>query len=417
MGRFRAALHLYVPVAESMPETRSAPFSRARLLWVLALILLLGGLWYLLSRSPSAPVGPMPRSAWDGPVAVRVVPAVAGDLAVQVKAIGTVTPLNTVTVRSRVEGELTRVLFEEGAEVARGELLAEIDPQPYRVALAQAEGQYQQNQAQLAGAEEDLALYRRLHEQDSIAHQQLNQQVALVNQLRGTLKANQAQIDNARLQLSWTRIEAPIDGRLGLRRIDPGNLVSTGDTEGLVSITQMRPIGVLFTVPEAQLDGVRTALASGETLNVEALDRNGDQIIATGRLLTLDNQIDLATGTLRLKAEFANDDSRLFPNQFVNVRLRLRTLPDAITIPTDAVQYGSRGTYVYVLRDNKSYLRAVTLGPIDGDRVAVLEGLADGEPVVLEGMERLRDGRDVIVVEGDSAPASAAAPRQRPAGA
>lgn len=402
-----------------MPETRSALLSRARLWWVLALILLLAGLWYLLSRSPSAPTGMMARSAWDGPVAVRVVPATAGDLAVQVKAIGTVTPLNTVTVRSRVEGELTQLLFEEGAEVARGDLLAEIDPQPYRVALAQAEGQHQQNQAQLAGAEEDLALYRRLHEQDSIAHQQLNQQVALVNQLRGTLKANQAQIDHARMQLSWTRIEAPIAGRLGLRRIDPGNLIGTGDADGLVSITQMRPIAVLFTVPEAQLDGVRAALASGETLKVEALDRNGDQTIATGRLLTLDNQIDIATGTLRLKAEFGNDDSRLFPNQFVNVRLRLRTLPDAITIPTDAVQYGSRGTYVYVVRDDKSYLRPITLGPIDGDRVAVLDGLTDGELIVLEGMERLREGRDVIVVEGDSAPASAATPalRQRPAGA
>lgn len=393
-----------------MPEIRSVPLSRARLSGVVALLLLLaGGLWYMLSRSPSVPVGPMPRSAWEGPVAVRVVPAEAGDLAVQVKAIGTVTPLNTVTVRSRVEGELTRLLFEEGAEVERGDLLAEIDPQPYQVALAQAEGQFQQNQAQLAGAEEDLALYRRLYEQDSIAHQQLNQQVALVNQLRGALKANQAQIDHARMQLSWTRIEAPIAGRLGLRRVDPGNLVSTGDTEGLVSITQMRPIGVLFTVPELQLDGVRAALASGEALGVEALDRNGDQVIAAGRLLTLDNQIDIATGTLRLKAEFANEDSRLFPNQFVNVRLRLRTLPDAITIPTDAVQYGSRGTYVYVLRENKSYLRPVVLGPIDGDRAAVLDGLAQGELVVLEGMERLRDGREVIVVEGDSAPPAAPA--------
>lgn len=396
-----------------MSETRSSPFSRARLLWVLALALVLGGLWYLLSRSPSAPVGPMPRSAWDGPVAVRVVPAQAGDLSVQVKAIGTVTPLNTVTVRSRVEGELARVLFEEGSEVTRGTLLAEIDPQPYRVQLAQAEGQYQQNQAQLAGAEEDLALYRRLHEQDSIAHQQLNQQVALVNQLRGTLKANQAQVDNARLQLSWTRIEAPIDGRLGLRRVDPGNLISAGDTEGLVTITQMRPMGLQFTVPETQLEGLRTAMATGEILEVEALDRNGETVIAVGRLLTLDNQIDIATGTLRLKAEFDNDDGRLFPNQFVNVRLRLRTLPDAITIPTDAVQYGSRGTYVYVLRDGKSYLRPVTLGPIDGDRVAISEGLADGELVVLEGMERLRDGRDVIVVEGDSAPAAAPPGRAR----
>lgn len=399
-----------------MSETRSALFSRARLIWVVVLVVVLGGLWYLLSRSPSAPVGMMSRSAWDGPVAVRTANAEAGELSVQIKAIGTVTPLNTVTVRSRVEGELARVLFEEGQEVEKGTLLAEIDQSSYRVQLAQAEGQYQQNQAELAGAEQDLALYRDLYEQDSIARQQLTQQEALVNQLRGAMKANQAQIDSARLQLAWTRIEAPITGRLGLRNVDPGNLVSTGDTEGLVTITQMRPISVVFTIPEGQLNAVRSAVAAGKPMPVEALDRNGETVLASGRLTTLDNQIDTATGTLRLRAEFENDDNSLFPNQFVNVRLQLRTLPDAVTIPADAVQYGSRGTYVYVLRDNKAYLRPITLGPVDGERIAVSEGLADGEPVVLEGMERLRDGRDVVVIEGDSAPPEAAAPTPRPGG-
>jgi len=284
------------------------------------------------------------------------------------------------------------------------------------VQLAQAEGQYQQNQAELAGAEQDLALYKDLYEQDSIARQQLTQQEALVNQLRGSMKANQAQIDSARLQLSWTRIEAPITGRLGLRNVDPGNLISTGDTEGLVTITQMRPISVVFTVPEGQLEAVRSAFATGKPMPVAALDRNGETVLSRGRLTTLDNQIDTATGTLRLRAEFDNDDNALFPNQFVNVRLQLHTLPDAVTIPTDAVQYGSRGTYVYVLRDNKAYLRPVTLGPVDGERIAISEGLADGEPVVLEGMERLRDGRDVVVVEGDSAPPAAAVPTLRAGG-
>ncbi|SOB96108.1 multidrug efflux system membrane fusion protein [Alloalcanivorax xenomutans] len=391
-----------------MSETRSVPLSRSRLAWAVLLIVVLGGLWYLLSRSSSTPTGPMPRNAWEGPVAVRVVNAEAGDLNVQIKAIGTVTPLNTVTVRSRVDGELARVLFEEGAEVSKGTLLAEIDPDPYQVQLAQAQGQYQQNKAELAGAEQDLALYQTLYKQDSIARQQLTQQQALVNQLRGAVKANQAQVDDARLQLSWTSIEAPIDGRLGLRNVDAGNLVSSGDTDGLVTITQMRPISVVFTVPETQLDAVRNAFATGAAMPVQALDRNGATLLASGRLTTLDNRIDTATGTLRLRAEFANEKNELFPNQFVNVRLQLRTLPDAVTIPTDAVQYGSQGTYVYVIEDQKAQLRPITLGPVDGDRIAVSEGLADGEVVVLEGMERLRDGRDVILVEGDSQPVAPA---------
>ncbi|KAF0803747.1 RND family efflux transporter MFP subunit [Alcanivorax xiamenensis] len=387
-----------------MSETRSSLLTRSRLIWVVLIAAVLGGLWYFLSHSTSAPTGPMPRNAWEGPVAVRAVNAEAGDLSVRIKAIGTVTPLNTVTVRSRVDGELSRVLFEEGAEVTKGTLLAEIDPDPYRVQLAQAQGQYRQNEAELAGAEQDLALYRTLYQQDSIARQQLTQQEALVNQLRGSRQALQAQIDDARLQLSWTRIEAPIDGRLGLRNVDAGNLVSSGDTDGLVTITQMRPISVVFTVPETQLDAVRSAFATGNAMPVQALDRNGATQIAVGTLTTLDNRIDTATGTLRLRAEFTNEHNELFPNQFVNVRLQLRTLPEAVTIPTDAVQYGSQGTYVFVLEDDKAQLRPITLGPVDGDRIAVSEGLADGELVVLEGMERLRDGREVILVEGDSLP-------------
>lgn len=386
-----------------MTDSPSLSVRHKRLIGILILLLILVGIGYLLTRNP--PSAPLPqRSAWNQPTPVRVVPVQRGSLDVQIKSIGTVTPLNTVTVRSRVDGELTRVLFTEGSEVKQGTLLAEIDPAPYRAQLAQAEGLAQQNQAQLANAQADLELYEGLYEQDSIARQQLTSQRALVEELRGTLKANAAQVEDARLQLSWTRIEAPIDGKLGLRRVDAGNLVSSSDTEGLVSITQMRPIAVEFTVPEPDVPALRRAAASDEELTVQALDRSEQLVLADGRLHTMDNQIDIATGTLRVKAVFENSDDELFPNQFVNVRLRLRTLPSVVTIPSDAVQFGSRGTYVYVVNadESKAYTRLVTLGASADGRVAVTEGLAEQELVVLEGLDRLRDGREVVISNEDA---------------
>lgn len=384
-----------------MTDSPSLSVRHKRLIGILILLLILIGIGYLLARNP--PSAPLPqRSAWNQPTPVRVVPVQRGSLDVQIRSIGTVTPLNSVTVRSRVDGELTRVLFTEGAEVEQGTLLAEIDPAPYRAQLAQAEGLAQQNQAQLANAQADLELYEGLYEQDSIARQQLTSQRALVAELRGTLKANAAQVEDARLQLSWTRIEAPIAGKLGLRRVDAGNLVSSSDTEGLVSITQMRPIAVEFTVPEPDVPALRRAASSGEALAVQALDRSEQQVLARGRLHTMDNQIDIATGTLRVKALFENGDDELFPNQFVNVRLRLQTLPSVITIPSDAVQFGSRGTYVYVINaeESKAYTRLVKLGATADGRVAVTEGLAEQELVVLEGLDRLRDGREVVITDG-----------------
>ena len=383
-----------------MTDSPSLSVRHKRLIGILILLLILIGIGYLLARNP--PSAPLPqRSAWSQPTPVRVVPVQRGSLDVQIRSIGTVTPLNSVTVRSRVDGELTRVLFTEGAEVEQGTLLAEIDPAPYRAQLAQAEGLAQQNQAQLANAQADLELYEGLYEQDSIARQQLTSQRALVAELRGTLKANAAQVEDARLQLSWTRIEAPIAGKLGLRRVDAGNLVSSSDTEGLVSITQMRPIAVEFTVPEPDVPALRRAVSSGEALAVQALDRSEQQVLARGRLHTMDNQIDIATGTLRVKALFENGDDELFPNQFVNVRLRLQTLPSVITIPSDAVQFGSRGTYVYVINaeESKAYTRLVKLGATADGRVAVTEGLEEQELVVLEGLDRLRDGREVVITD------------------
>lgn len=379
-----------------------------RLLALLAVAVIVAAAWYLLWRPPALKeAGPNP---WKGPLPVRLVPVERRPLVEQVKAIGTVTPMQTVVVRSRVEGTLARVLFQEGQEVRKGQLLAEIDPEPYRVKLAQAEGQQQQNQAQLTSAERDLARYRNLFQQDSIARQQLDSQEALVAQLRGSIQSVRAQVDEARLQLSYTRIEAPVSGRLGLRRLDAGNLVPANDTQGLVTITQTRPITVLFSVPETQLAAVRAGWRQGQgsqKLAVQAWDRAERTQLATGALTTLDNQIDTATGTLRLKAQFDNADDSLFPNQFVNVRLAVRTHDDALVIPADAVQYGSQGSYVYTVRDDKAALRRVTLGAGDGEHVLVLSGLDASDTVVLEGLDRLREGSQVVRVP-DGEPAQTA---------
>lgn len=403
-----------------MPESDRTPAPPSHRSWARGLLwlglLLAGGAaaWWFLLRPPQTP--PPAPSQWRGPVAVRVEPARTEDFTVQARAVGTVAPYNTVVVRSRVAGQLARVLVREGQRVARGQLLAEIDPEPLRVALAQALGQQQQNLAQLRNAESELARYEQLFTRDAIARQQLDRQAALVQQLRGTLKADQAQVDNARLQLSYTRIEAPIAGRVGLRRVDAGNLIAANDANGLFTLTQTQPVAVLFSVPEPQVADVRAAHADKTPPVVEAWDRDNRQRLAVGRLDTLDNQIDAATATLRLKARFENADDALFPNQFVNVRLALRQLPGAVTIPTDAVQHGSRGSYVYVIADNKARVRDLVLGPASGGRTVVTKGLAEGEPVVLEGLDRLEEGRAVKVVQATELPANSplapdAAPR------
>lgn len=363
-------------------------------------VAVVGGSTYWLWPKTSTPAAAAQRqmNPWAMPVPVRVVAAVPSDLRVQVKAIGTVTPLNTVVVQSRVSGPLQTLHFNEGDKVTQGQLLAEIDTADYQVQLGQAQGQLEQNLAQLKNAEADLALYAKLREQSSISAQQYNNQVALVEQLKGTLKSNQAQLDAAKLQLSYTKIHAPISGRLGLRRVDAGNLIQANNAEGLVTITQSSPITVVFAIPESQLQQVRSAFRSGTALTVEAWDRAERQLLSTGALTTLDNQIDAATGTLRLKAEFANEQEELFPNQFVNVRLNVAVQQGAVTIPQDAVQYGSAGTYVYIIEENKAQIRQVQLGAVDNGLVAVESGLEPGTQVVLEGLDRLRPGRAVEVI-------------------
>ncbi|WP_442907436.1 efflux RND transporter periplasmic adaptor subunit [Hydrogenophaga sp. BPS33] len=386
--------------ATTRPSLRPWP---RRLLWLSIVLGVLALAWWFLRPQPVPP--PLPN-AWRQPVPVRVEAARTEDFTVQARAVGTVTPYNTVTVRSRVDGQLASVRVREGERVKQGQLLAEIDPEPLRVALAQAQGQQQQNQAQLRNAESELARYQDLFKKDAVARLTLERQAALVQQLRGTLKSDQAQVDNAQLQLSYTRIVAPIAGRIGLRRVDAGNLLSANDANGLFTLTQTQPVSVTFSVPEPLVADVRAAHAADKPPRAEAWDRDNRQRLATGRLDTLDNQIDVATGTLRLKARFENADDALFPNQFVNVRLALRQLPGAVTIPTDAVQHGSRGSYVYVIADGKAQVRVLSLGPASGGRTVVTQGLTHGEPVVLEGLDRLEDGRAVLVVEQTQLPST-----------
>jgi len=373
-------------------------------------VALIGGGWYLIARDDPRRPKDSGFNPWQQPVPVRTVPAIREDLALQVRSIGTVTPFNSVVVRPRVDGTLLKLHFAEGQRVEEGQLLAEIDPEPYRIRLAQAQGAQQQNVAQLRNAELELAQYERIIAAGTIPRQTLDRQQALVNQLRGTQKSDQAQVDEARLQLSYTRITAPITGRAGLRRVDPGNLVSANDANGIVTLTQTQPVSVLLTIPESDLANVRAGLAERGVLPVQAWDREGTKLLATGTLRTLDNQIDPATGTLRLKAEFANDDDALFPNQFVNVVLQIGEQKGVVTIPADAVQHGSRGTYVYVIEGGKAKLRDVKLGATVEGRTAVLDGLAVGEPVVLEGLDRLREDSDVRVVNGTEPTAPDATP-------
>ncbi|RON48153.1 MdtA/MuxA family multidrug efflux RND transporter periplasmic adaptor subunit [Pseudomonas frederiksbergensis] len=334
-----------------------------------------------------------------GPIPVRVAPAVKGDFPLYYKALGTVTALNTINVRSRVAGELMKIAFEEGQMVKAGDLLAEIDPRPYQNALLQAEGTLLQNQAQLKNAQVDVERYRGLFKEDSIAKQTLDTAEALVGQYLGTVKTNQAAVNDAKLNLEFTKIRAPITGRVGLRQLDVGNLVAANDTTALAIITQTQPISVVFTLPENSLDTVLARYHTGAKLPVEAWDRGDMKIQASGVLQSLDNQIDVTTGTLKFKARYDNRDQALFPNQFVNVHLLADTLKDVVLAPSAAIQFGTNGTFVYAMDgDNKVKIRQLKVGASDGDNTVITEGLAVGDRVVLEGTDRLKEGSEVEVV-------------------
>ena len=376
--------------------------------WLISAFVLVG-LVLLVQQlaKPNTPAREDRKSAVGADFLVSAAAVTRTDLPVYFNGLVTVTAYNTVTVRSRVDGELLKVLFEEGQEVKAGDLLAQIDPRSFRVALQQAIGAQQRDQAQLQNALIDLQRYRGLFAQDSIAKQTLDTQEALVSQYQGTLKANQAAVEQAKLNLQFTEVRAPISGRLGLRKVDVGNLISAGDTTGLVVITQVTPIAVVFSLPEQQLPLIRQPMASGKAPPVVALDRNQNLQLAEGVLTTLDNQIDISTGTLKLKARFDNSDKALFPNQFVNVRLLAQTLTDALVIPANAVQRGTQGSFVYVLdAEDRVHLRNISLGATSGELLQVLSGLAAGERVVTEGVDRLREDMQVKVAVPAAAPSA-----------
>jgi len=387
--------------------------------WLIALgvIVLLGVVAYVMrvgsgnaqSKTAGAPGRPA-RAA----VPVIATPARTSDMAVYLTGLGSVTPLNTVTVHTRVDGELIKVPFKEGQRVNAGDLLAEIDPRPFQAQLTQAQGNLLRDEALLRNARVDLERYRTLVAEDSIPKQQLDTQVELVHQYEGVVETDRGQIENVKLQLVYCRITAPLSGRLGLRLVDPGNIVHATDQNGLVVITQLQPIAVVFTIPEDSLPPVLAKLNAGVKLEVDAWDREQKQRLATGTLLTVDNQIDPTTGTVRLKAIFPNEDGRLFPSQFVNAHLRLDVKRGATVVPSAAIQQSAQGPFVYVVKpDHSVTVRPVKVGVTEGETAAIDTGLSPAETVVIDGADRLREG-SLVALQDAGGGSGAPPPRRRP---
>ncbi len=363
----------------------------------LGLAIVAGAGWYI-SQSGSAPPARQGggRFAAGAAVPVGLATVAKGNIPITIRALGTVTPLNTVNVKTQITGQLMDVYFKEGQTVKQGDLLALVDPRPYDVALQQAIGQQQKDEALLKNAQADLERYKKLVAQDSIARQQYDTQIALVRQYEAALVIDQALVDAAKLNVTYTRIVSPLTGKIGLRLVDKGNYVTMGDATSICVIIQVQPISVIFTIPEDTLPQVRKRLAAGANLEVRVFDRSQKNELALGRLDTTDNVIDTTTGTVRLRAVFENADESLFPNQFVNVRLLVDTVTDATVVPIAAIQRGQPGTFVYLVKpDDTVTIRVVELGASDGDKVAITKGLQVGDNVVVDGVDRLRDGAKI----------------------
>lgn len=371
---------------------------------ILGIIAVVGLILYLsfgLDGSTSSSRSARDKDPLDS-IPVVAAPVRQGNLDIYLFALGTVTPVNSAVVRARVDGQILSIAFEEGQMVKAGELLAQIDPRPFEMQLALSSGQLARAQAMLENAQVDLERYRTLLAQDSISSQQVDTQESLVRQQKAAVQAEQGAVDNAKLQLAHAKVVSPIAGRVGLRQVSPGNVVRTSDATGIAVVTQLRPVNVVFPIPEDSLPRVMKRLRSGDKVAVEAFDRSMKDKLGTGRLLTADNQIDPTTGTIKLKAEFANAEDALIANQFVNVRMALETRVNATLVPSAAVQRGAKGSFVYVVKDDQTVaVSPVQVGPVQGEVTAIEGGVAAGEIVVIDGADRLRDGAKVTLIKSD----------------
>jgi multidrug efflux system membrane fusion protein len=370
--------------------------------------------WWVYGRQPAPP--PARQNAFAAATPVVAAGAVTGDIDITLNGLGTVTSLATVTIKSQISGQLIRVAYQEGQMINKGDLVAEIDSRPYELALSQAQGALERDQALLQAAELDLKRYQDLAKTNAIPRQQLDTQVSLVAQDKGLVISDKAQIDTQKLNIAYCHIVSPVTGRAGLRLVDPGNYVTANDASGIVVIAQLQPISVIFTVAEDNLPQIVKRLRAGATLPVTAFDRSGATKLAAGTLKTLDNQIDTTTGTLKLRAEFSNEDDSLFPNQFVNIQLLIDTLHDGTVVPTSAIQRGAPGTFVYLVSaDNTVTVKPVMLGPASAERVAIQSGLSPGDRVVVDGADKLRSGAKVVPRNADGRPAGPADRNTAPA--